>query len=215
MCTWLAQIRIHTWVYIWTLLVTCWILSDEVISKHLFGQSNTLCRCTATAHLILMNLLTSIFHQNTAEAPHQEQCCLWEAFYLQTLLLVCAHRRPVPFWPGGSSCALPVDLPHHRSSRRDPWRTPGSHRLSGKLSYYTSDLHHIFILQQKEEHRQHVNHQIHEEMYWPWAGRKTQNLHALFLTSVCHFSSLCTRISVPFLVNIIKLNGAYYCLKWS
>lgn len=86
-------------------------------------------------------------HQNTAEATHQEQCRLWEALHLQTLLLVCAHRSPVPFWPGGSPSAVPVDLPHRRSARRHSRRTAGRHRLSGKLSHYSSVLlHHAFIL---------------------------------------------------------------------
>lgn len=123
---------------------------------------------------IKWNVLSFFSNQNTGEAPHEGQCRLWEALNLSTLLLVCAHGGPVPFWPGGSSCALPVDLPHCWSSRRVPGRSPGSHRLSGKLPHYTSDLlHHVFILQQKEKHRQHVNYQIHEAMYRPWEGRET------------------------------------------
>lgn len=146
--------------------------------------------------VIITFFFPSLLHQNTGETPHQEQCCLWEALNLQTLLLVCAHRGPDPLWAGGSSCALPLDLPHLRSSRRLPRRTPGSHRLSGKLSHYATDLlHHVFILQQEEEHGQHVNHQVHEEMYWPRAGRETHtntflNYHADFTATFKFFCAL-------------------------
>lgn len=120
-------------------------------------------------------------HQNTAETPHEEERCLWEALNLQTLLLVCACRSPVLLWTRSSSSALPVDLPHQWSSRRVPWRTAGSNRLSGKLSYYTSDLlYNIFVLQQKKEHRQHVYHQVHEEMHRSWAGRETSFKYSSF-----------------------------------
>lgn len=128
--------------------------------------------CTSLCQIEGLNLVSLYCNQNTGEAPNKGKCHLWEACDLQTLLLVRAHRGPVPFWPGSSSCALPVDLLNHWSSWRVPWGTPRSHRLSGKLPHYTSDLlHHVFILQQKEKHRQHVNHQVHEEMSWSWEGR--------------------------------------------
>lgn len=104
--------------------------------------------------------------QDTGEAPHKGERRVREAPCQQTLLLVRALRGSVPLRPGGSSCALPVDLPHCRSPRGVAGGAASRHGLSGKLPDHPSDLfHHTFVLQQEEKHGQHVHHQVHEEMY--------------------------------------------------
>lgn len=122
-------------------------------------------------------ILVRLFAQDTGEAPHQGERRVREAPRLQTLLLVRARRGSVPLRPGGSSCALPVELPHCWSPRGVAGGAAGRHGLSGKLPDHPSELlHHTLVLQQEEEHGQHVHHQVHEEMRRPGQGRERNTI---------------------------------------
>lgn len=119
-----------------------------------------------------------LFDQNTAETSHQEQRGLWEAFKLSALLLVCARWGSVPLRSGGSAGSLPLDLPHHRSSRGVPWGKPASCKPSGESSHYTF---HAFLLQQEEEYRQPVHNKVYEEAFWTAAGSHRSPLPVFML----------------------------------
>lgn len=133
-------------------------------------------------------IFVRLFVQDTGEASHKGERRVREAARLQTLLLVRALRGSVPLRPGGSSCALPVDLPHSRSPRGVAGGTAGRHGLSGKLPNHSSELfHHAFILQQEEEHGQHVHHQVHEEVYRPGQGIERNKIFQLIAFRVDPF----------------------------